>query len=239
MPKDVPDMNLNETIISSFFGHLILLLLMMAVSDYMTHVPRDIQKIVSVDLEREDSYVPPAAATASKDVPTPNSSLHSDEKMSLPEQAAANPPEESKQIPEPKKKAEPLAEAPKIEDGKKLPVPREGFTSLEAYHQFIMLHKKIFSQQAGARVNELLDGALKTNKREFYGGTAIVSLKFGPDRKLDEVLVNSASPELKAFLEEIGWGAIPAPSSYSLGNTGVQIEFSVLDGYMSFNVNAL
>ena len=239
MRKDVPDMNLNETIISSFFGHLILLLLMMAVSDYMTHVPWDIQKIVSVDLEREDSYVPPAAATDSKEVPTPDSSLPSDEQMSLPDQAAGNPPKESKQILEPEKKAEAPPEPAKIEEAEKPPVSKEGFTSLEAYHQFIVLHKQIFRQQAGARVNELLGGALRVNKREFYGGTAIVSLKFGPDRKLDEVLVDSASPELKAFLEEFSWDAIPAPAAFSLGYTGVQIEFSVLEGYMSFNINSL
>jgi hypothetical protein len=231
MRKDSLDMNLNETIISSFFGHLILLLLMMAVSDYMTHVPWDIQKIVSVDLEREDSYVSPAAGTDSKEVPTLDSSL--------PDQAAGNPPKESKQIPEPEKKAEAPPEPAKIEEAEKPPVAKEGFTSLEAYHQFIMLHRQIFRQQAGARVNELLGGALRVNKREFYGGTAIVSLKFGPDRKLDEVLVDSASPELKAFLEEFSWDAIPAPATYSLGNTGVQIEFSVLEGYMSFNVSAI
>jgi len=159
--------------------------------------------------------------------------------MSLPDQAAGNPPKESKQIPEPEKKAEAPPEPAKIEEAEKPPVANERFTSLEAYHQFIMLHKQIFRQQAGVSINELLDRALRVNKREFYGGTAIVSLKFGPDRKLDEVLVNSASPELKAFLEEFSWDAIPAPAAYSLGNSGVQIEFSVLEGYMSFNINAL
>jgi len=232
-------MNLNETIISSFFGHLILLLLMLAVSDYMTHVSGDIRNIVSVDLEREDSYVPPAAATDSEEGPAPDSSLPSDEQMSLPDQAAGNPPEEPKRIPEPEKKAEPATEPAKIEEAAKPPVPRDRFTSLEAYHQFIMLHKQIFRQKAGVRVNELLGEAFKVNKREFYGGTAIVSLKYGPNGTLNEVLVDSASPGLKAFLEEIGWGAIPAPVAFSLGNTGVKIEFSVLEGYMSFNINAL
>ncbi len=232
-------MNLKEEIISSFFFHLILLLLMMAVSNYMTNVSGDIQKIVSVDLAREDSYVPPAAATDSEEGPPPDSSLPSDGQISLPDQAAGNPPEESKQLPEPEKKAESAAEPAKIEEGEKPPMPREGFTSLEAYHQFIMLHNKIFTQQAGARVNELLGEAFKVNKREFYGGTAIVILKFGRAGKLSEVLVDSASPELKAFLEEIGWGAISAPAAYSLGNTGVQIEFSVLEGYMNFNIHAL
>ena len=122
------------------------------------------------------------------------------------------------------------AEAPSIQ--------REGFTSLEAYYQFIILHKKIFGQQAGDRVNELLGEAFKTNKREFFGGTAIVSLQFGPDRKLKEVLVDSASPELKAFLEEIDWGGVPAPAAYSLGFTGVQIEFTVLEGSMSFKIDS-
>jgi len=232
-------MNLKEEIISSFFFHLILLLLMAAVSNYATGLLGGMQKIVLVDLEKEDSYVPPAATTDSEKGPPPASSPASDGEMSLPEQAASNPPERPKEIPEPEKKAEPAPAPAKTEKAEIPAIQKEGFTSLEAYNQFIMLHKKIFSQQAGASVNELLDRALRVNKREFYGGTAIVSLKFGPDRKLDEVLVNSASPELKAFLEEISWGAIPAPSAYLLGNSGVQIEFSVLEGYMSYNINAL
>lgn len=231
-------MNLNETIISSFFGHLILLLLMMAVSDYMTHVSGGVQNIVSVDLEKDDSYVPPATVPDSEESPPPDSSLPSDEQMSLPDQAAVKPPEESKQIPEPEKKAVSAPEPAKTEEAGRPAIPL-GFTSLEAYHQFIVLHNKIFRQQAGDRVNELLGEAFKVNKREFYGGTAIVSLKFGPDGKLNEVLVDSASPELKAFLEEIGWSSIPAPAAYSLGDAGVRIEFTVLEGSMSYSIYAL
>ena len=108
---------------------------------------------------------------------------------------------------------------------------------MEDYYRFITVHKKIFGQKAGAKVNELLGEALKVNQRVFYGGTAIVSLTFGSDRKLSGVVVDSASPELKAFLEEFGWDAVPAPAAY-LGNS-VQIEFTVLEGYMSFKVNAL
>ncbi len=116
---------------------------------------------------------------------------------------------------------------------------REGFTSLEAYYEFMALHNQIFRQKAGARLNELVGEALKVNTRVFYGGTATVRLKYGPDGKLSGVLVDSMSPELKAFLEEIGWAAVPAPAAYSLGRSGVQIEFTVLEGYLNFKVNAL
>ena len=107
------------------------------------------------------------------------------------------------------------------------------------YLQFVMLHRNIFRQQAGATVNELLGEALKVNKREFYGGTAVVSLRFGPEGKLTEVLVDSTSPDLKAFLEELRWDSIQSPAKYSLRYTGVQIQFTVLEGYMSFNINPL
>jgi len=53
------------------------------------------------------------------------------------------------------------------------------------------------------------------------------------------VLVDSESPELKAFFEEIVWDAVPAPAQFSLSFTGIQIEFTVLEGYMSFKLNAL
>ena len=154
-------------------------------------------------------------------------------------QAVNSPAEESKETPEPEKKVEAITDSAKIENAEKPPVQTRGFTSMEAYSQFIMMHKKIFGQKAGARVNELLGEALKVNKREFYGGTAIVSLKFGADGNLSEVLVDSASPELKAFFEEISWVAMPSPAQYSLSFTGVQIEFTVLEGYMSFKINAL
>jgi hypothetical protein len=230
-------MNLKEEIISSFFFHLILLLLMAAVSNYATCLFGGMQKIVSVDLAAEDVKDQPATPGDHADNPPPASRPASDGEMSLPEQAVSSPPERPKEIPEPEKKAESAAAPAKTEKAEIPAVQKEGFRSLEAYYQFIALHKEIFGQQAGARVNELLGAALKENTQEFYGGTAIVSLKFGPDGALNEVLVDSASPALKAFFEEIDWGIVPAPAAYSLGFTAVRIEFAVLEGYMSFNID--
>ena len=209
---------------------------MAAASSYTTGFSGGPQNIVSVDLTMEENDLP-AAGTDSADEPPLASSPPPSEETSLSNQAVNSPPEESKETPEPEKKAEAIEPA-KIENAEKRPAQTGGFTSTEAYYQFIMMHKKIFGQKAGARVNELLGEALKVNKREFYGGTAMVSLKFGPDGNLSEVLVDSASPELKAFFEEINWVGVPAPAQ-SLGFTGVQIEFTVLEGYMSFKIDAL
>jgi len=231
-------MNLKESIISSFFFHLILLLLMVAASSYTTGFSGGRQNIVSVDLTMEEKDLPDTG-TDSADEPPLTSSPPPSEEMSMSNQAVNSPPEESKKTAEPEKKAEAITDPAKIENAEKPPAQTGGFTSREAYYRFIMMHKKIFGQKAGARVNELLGEALKVNKRDFYGGTAIVSLKFGSDGSLSEVLVDSASPELKAFLEEISWVAVPAPAQYSLGFTGVRIEFTVLEGYMSFKIDAL
>lgn len=232
-------MNLKETIISSLFFHLILLLLMIAVSNYTTGRLGEVQKILSVDLAMKDSEDQPAALSDSEYVQTLESRPPSEDEISLLDQAANNPIAESTNIPEPEKKVEPSAGPAKTEDAEKPSIQREGFTSREAYYQFIILHKKIFAQKAGTRVHELLGEALKVNRREFFGGTAVVSLTFGPDRTLHEVVVDSASPVLKAFLEEINWGFVPAPAAFSLGYTGVQIEFAVLEGSMSFNITPL
>ncbi len=223
-------MNLNETILSSFFFHLILLLLMMAVSDYMTRISGDMG-IISVDLSREDSHARPESPKTDEDASS-DSSRSSESQMSLPDKAA-NPPEEPKPVPEPEKKAAPPMEPAKIEGAERRTM------SLEEYHHFIALHNKMFRQQTSARVNELLGEAFKTNTREFFGGTAVVNLKFGPDGKVNEATVDSASPELKAFFEEISWRDMPAPVVFSLGYTGVRIEFSVLEGYMNFNITPL
>ncbi len=200
---------------------------MTALSHYTTGLSGDIQKIISVDLAMEESKDQSAARSDSEDDQPLESSPPSEDAMSLPEQAVSKQPEEATKIQEPEKKTE--VARPSIQ--------REGFTSPEAYYQFILLHKKIFAQKAGARVHELLGEAFKTNTREFYGGTAIVSLTFGPDGQLNEVAVDSASPELKAFFEEIVWGVVPAPAVYSLGYSTVQIEFVVMEGYMSFTIN--
>jgi hypothetical protein len=141
--------------------------------------------------------------------------------------------------PESERNVETITESAKIGNAEKMPAQTGEFTSLEAYHQFILLHKKVFGQKAGSKVNELLGEALKSNTRQFYGGTAVVSLTFGLDGTLSEVLVTSESPDLKAFLEEIGWGALPTPAQYPLKFTGVQITFTVLQGYMSFKIDAL
>jgi hypothetical protein len=229
-------MNLKESIISSFFFHLILLLLMAAAASYTTGFS-GLQNIVSVDLAMEEKDIPDAGADAADEPPLTSGPPPSEE-ASLSNQAVNSPPEESKETPEPEKKVETIANPAKIENAEKSPAQTRGFASMEAYHQFIMMHKKIFGQKAGARVNELLGEALKVNKRNFYGGTAIVSLKFGADGNLREVLVDSTSPELKAFFEEISWVTVPAPG-YSLGFTGVQIEFTVVEGYMRFKIDAL
>jgi hypothetical protein len=231
-------MNLKESIISSFFFHLILILLMAAVSSFTSGPSGGLQNSVQVDLALEEKDLP-ATRINSADEPPLTSSPPPSEEVSLSSQAVNSLPEESKETPEPEKKDGAIADPAKIENAEKPPAQPGGSITMEAYYQFIMMHKKIFGQKAGETVNELLGEAFKVNKRDFYGGTATVSLKFGPDGNLSEVLVDSASPELKAFLEEISWVAVPAPAEYSLGFTGVQIEFTVLEGYMRFKIDAL
>jgi len=227
-------MNLKETIISSFFYHLILFLLMVAVSSRTTGLSSGFQNIVSVDLAIDDKDRPGVALN-----PSDNPPLSSEEGVSLPDEAVTIQPEDSMEKPESARNVETTTESAKIGNAEKMPAQTGEFTSLEAYHQFILLHKKVFGQKAGSKVNELLGEALKSNTRQFYGGTAIVSLTFGLDGTLSEVLVTSESPDLKAFLEEIGWGALPTPAQYPLKFTGVQITFTVLQGYMSFKIDAL
>jgi hypothetical protein len=229
-------MNLKESVISSFFFHLILILLMAAAASYTTGFS-GLQNTIAIDLAAEERDIPTPGAD-SADEPPLTSGPPPSEEVRLSNQPGDSPPEESKETPEPEKEAEAIANPAKIENAEKPPAQTRGFTSMEAYHQFIMMHKKIFGQKAGARVNELLGEALRVNKRVFYGGTAIVSLKFGSDGNLREVLVDSTSPELKAFFEEVSWGTVPAPG-YSLGFTGVQIEFTVDEGYMRFKIDAL
>ena len=210
---------------------------MAVVASYTTGYSKGLQNAISVDLTMEEKDLSDAGSDSAYEPPLTSNQPPGDE-VSLSDQAVNSPPEESKETPEPEKKAEAIADPAKIENAEKPPAQTGGFTSLEAYHQFIMVHKKIFVQKAGETVNELLGEAFKVNKRDFYGGTATVSLKFGPDGNLSEVLVDSESPELKAFLEEISWVSVPAPG-YSLGFTGVQIEFTVLEGSMSFKIDTL
>lgn len=231
-------MNLNESIISSFFFHLILLLLMAAAASYTSELPGDLRNIISVDLAVEERDLPDSGIDAA-DEPPLTSGPPPREEASLSDQEVDSPPEEPTETPEPEKKDEVIADPAKIENAEKPPDQTGGFTSMESYYQFIMIHKKILRQKAEARVHELLGAALKLNTRHFYGGTAIVRLSFGADGTVREVVVDSASPDLKAFLEEISWVALPAPASYSLGFAGVQITFTVNEGSMSFRIDAL
>lgn len=231
-------MNLKESLISSSFFHLILFLLVAAASSYTARFSGGFQNIVAVNLTMEEKDQPAAVIDSTNKPPlTPSPSPI--EETSSADQEVSSPPEESKETPQPEERVEAITDSANIENAEKPPVQTGGFTNMEAYHQFIMVHKKIFDQKAGFKVNELLGEALKVNERQFYGGTGVVSLRFGPDGNLSEVLVDSASPELKAFLEEINWASVPAPARYSLGFTGVQIEFTVLEGYMRFTIGAL
>ncbi len=229
-------MKLKETILSSFFFHLILFLLMLGLANFTAGFSGSLPNIISVNLTTgNDNNLP--VTPHSPDKPAPPYSAPSDEKASLPDQAVSNPPGEPKKIPEPANKPAAVTESPKIEIPGKLPYRSRGSDSWEAYYQFIMLHRKVFGQKAGVKVNELIGKALEVNTRSFYGGTAVVSLKYGSEGELSEVSVDSESPDLKAFLEEVGWYDVPAPASY-LGHT-VQIEFTVLEGSMSYRVNIL
>ena len=226
-------MDIKESIISSFFGHLILILLMAAAASYTTGFPGR-QNIVSVDLTMEENDLP---AAESYSLPPMSPIQPASEETGASDQAVSSPPEEPTETPGPEEKAEPVTDPAKTENAEP-PAQTGGFTSMEAYNEFLLVHKKVFGQKARASINEILGEALKVNKRHFYGGTAIVSLKFGPNGNLSEVLVDSTSPELKAFFEEISWSAVPSPNVYSLGFTGVQIEFTVLEGAMSFRIGA-
>lgn len=230
-------MNLKESIISSFFFHLILFLLVTAAVNYTAGFPGGTGKIIPVELTMERSEDQPAFTGDAEEELPGDFKQPADEKMDLPEQDISTLPKEPETVPEPEKKTEPKTEPATAEHSLPPPIRTEGFTSMEAYYQFIILHKKIFAQKAGAKVNELLGEAFKVNKRQFYGGTAIVSLAFGTDGTLKELHVDSASPDLKAFFEEIDWSIVPPPAAYSLGYTAVQIEFTVLEGYMNFRIN--
>ncbi len=231
-------MDLKETIISSFFFHLVVFLLMVGIASYTAGFSGNLPNIISVDLAAENnSTLPRTTDSANKPVPPPSVPPAPDKEASMSDQAVNNPPEEPKKIPEPEDKPAPVAEAPRIGIPEKLPDQSKGSDSREAYYQFLVLHRQIFGQKAGATVNTLIGKALEVNTRSFYGGTAVVSLKYGSAGELSEVDVDSASPDLKAFLEEVGWYDVPAPASY-LGHT-VQIEFTVLEGSMSFRVDIL
>lgn len=227
-------MNLRETIISSCFCHLILFLLMVAASSHTTGLSAGFQNMLAVDLTIDDKDLSGAAINPADSLPE-----SSDEGVSLPDEAVTIQPEDSMEEPEPERNVNTITEGAKIGNVENMPAQTGEFTSLEAYQRFILLHKKVFGQKTGSKINELLGEALKSNTRQFYGGTAIVSLTFGLDGTLSGVLVTSESPDLKAFLEEIGWGALPTPAQYPLKFTGVQITFTVLQGYMSFKIDAL
>ncbi len=233
-------MNLKETIITSSFFHLILLLLMIAVSSHQGGLSGGLQSIISVDLAMQDSRDQAAVRSEHMEEPQMSVSPPSSDEAGIPEPALTAPTEEAAKDPATEAEVEPATEQPaKIENEEQHSIQRGGFSSMEAYREFIRLHTKVFGQKAGARVNELVGEALKENQRIFFGGMATVNLDFGPDGKLSGVMVDSDSADLKAFLDEISWAALPAPAAFSLGYPRVLIEFTVLQGYLSFRINAL
>jgi hypothetical protein len=229
-------MDLKETIISSFFFHLVLLMLMLGLANFTAGFSGSLPDIVSVNLTTGSNNDLPAT-TAAADKPAPPSGPPSKEEASLPDQALPGPPEEAKKIPESEDKPATVIDSPKIEIPEKPADQSRGSDSREAYYQFLTLHRKIFAQKAGVKVNELIGETLKVNTRIFYGGTAVVSLTYDSEGELDKVDVDSASPDLKAFIEEVAWYDVPAPAAY-LGHT-VQIELTVLEGSMSYRVTIL
>ena len=74
---------------------------------------------------------------------------------------------------------------------------------------------------------------------DFTVATIVANIDFGVRPTKHYLLGAHYDSVWEAFLEEIAWGAIPAPSTYFIGSTKVQIEFTVLEGSMAFNVNAL
>lgn len=235
-------MDIRESVISSFFFHLILFLLMLAAANYTAGIAISNRNILMLNLAMPDNREQTVPADLPEKPPLEPDSLpddNSQSSMSLPELSAVPPAKQPEAAVEPVKKAESPVAPARTEPVEQNPIRTEGFTSPDAYYEFIILHKKIFRKQAELRVNELLGEAFKVNTREFYGGTGVVNLRFGTDRKLKSVTVDSESPALKSFLEEIIWETIPPPAAFSLGNTAVQIEFAVHEGYMSIKINTL
>jgi hypothetical protein len=87
-------MNLRETIISSFFTHLIIILILVSAGKYTVDLSGNLKNVISVDLASEIGKVLSTAA----DDPTAEhlqaSRPTSDEKMSMPDQSADTPQEE-------------------------------------------------------------------------------------------------------------------------------------------------
>ena len=108
-------MDIKETIISSFFFHLIFFLLILAVSQYTTGPSGGMQNIVSVDLLKESEYQPAKRSDQAETQPA---------QIRPPSKEAMSLPEEPIKKPEPEKKTEPVAEPPKIEKAEPAPERR-------------------------------------------------------------------------------------------------------------------
>jgi len=203
---------------------MILLLLMSVVLSHTTGLTGDFKNFISVDLAMEDIKALPEDSPVASDGPATGE--------------ADGPAEEA--IPEPEKKQEePPAPPAKPEEAIKPPAETEGPPTLEAYLQFIAIHKQLYRQKAKTKAGNIISEALKFNTRHFYGGKAIATLKFGPDGKVNEALVDATSPELKAFFEEVVWDSMPNPSAFFRGFTGVRIEFIVLEGRYELIIDPL
>ena len=249
-------MSLKESCISSFFVHVVAVLVALAVSQYhskisvnnlvvtlsrekstpfeenITPVKQDMDSRIKEDLRGEG---PQSQDNGESDISSEGDSAR-DETRDYRDATADS---DSSVLPSAAEHShvdKEMSESPKATE---VSQTQEGFIA-GVSEEFLRAHTMAFAKKTGLSIQSSVQSEIIDKKGDNLNGAyARVKLHYAKDGALKTIEVMTNSDELNSILERASWTALPSPSTYFLQNTGLDVRIAIVNGYPFLYVAAL
>jgi hypothetical protein len=220
-------MDFRESCISSFFVHVMAILLLAAVSQVHMSQPASMVVSLSSDTFEKTSKAEEPISGEMKEVASPELPMASEEetieKAENPEDANAVPEEKPAIVPEEEK----TTENPQMAGT----VPPLDMIELARMKRIIAIHKRAFVETASQSVQKALHKEIAGDPSGGLNeGTAEIALYFNEKGGIREVWGGSVSEKLQAALARLDWRTIPSPADFKLRMNGLRVSIKIERG---------
>jgi len=232
-------MDFRESCISSFFVHVMAVLLMAAVSQVYMSQPAGMVVSLSSDTFEKTSRAGQQISGEATEVASPEPSMAAEEerveKVENPEDANAVHEEKPAEVPEEEKTAETFHMASTVPPGVGLDM-----IELARTQRIIAIHTRAFVETASQSIQKALHKEIAGDSSGGLNeGTAEIALYFNEKGGIGEIWGSSASEKLQAALARLDWRTIPSPADFRFRINGLRVSIKIERGEPALLFSAL
>ena len=232
-------MDFRESCISSFFVHVMAVLLFAAVSQVHMSQPGSLVVSLSADTFEKISMADQPRSGELEELPSPEQPMPAEEETvegaEKPADANAVPEEKPAIVPEEEKTSENPQMANTVPQG-----VGQDMTELARMHHMIAIHKRAFVDTASQSIQKALHREIAVDSSGGLNeGTAEITFYFNEKGDIGEVWGFSGSDKLQAVLERLDWRSVPSPADFRFWMNGLRVSIKIDKGEPALSFYAL